>query len=261
MFIPDPIAFTILGLEVRWYGILIAAGMTLGTLVMYRRAEKHQIDPEKILDFIIAGIPAGVIGARAYYIIFNWSNYLNPDGSADWSKIVNIRLGGLAIHGGLILGFAAVFLLCRLNKYNAANVLDLAAPGIALAQAIGRWGNFFNSEAHGGPTNLPWGILVDGQMVHPTFLYESIWCALLFIFLIFIDNRRKFTGQTLLLYAFLYSLERFFVEALRTDSLMIGPFKQAQVFSLIVMLFAAAIYFYLNRKAKNLNTEKNPTVK
>lgn len=251
MFVPDPIAFTILGLEVRWYGILIAAGMILGTIVMYSRAEKHHIEPEKVLDFIIAGIPAGIIGARTYYVIFNWSHYVDADGSADWGKIMNIRLGGLAIHGGLILGFAAVIILCIYNRYNALNVLDLAAPGIALAQSIGRWGNFFNAEAHGGPTDLPWAILVDGEMVHPTFLYESIWCALLFVALIYIDDRRKFTGQIILLYAFLYSIERFFVEGLRTDSLMIGQFKQAQVLSLAVIIISAITYLYLNNKSKN----------
>ena len=106
-------------------------------------------------------------------------------------------------------------------------------------------GKLFNSEAHGGPTDLPWAITVDGQSVHPTFLYESVWCFLLFIFLIFIDNRRKFSGQTLLLYCILYSAERFFVEWLRTDSLMIGPFKQAQVLSLAVIIVCAAAYMIL----------------
>ncbi len=258
MFVPNPIAFTVLGLEVRWYGILIAAGMVLGTLVMYRRAEKHAIEPEKVLDFIIAGIPAGIIGARLYYVLFNWSHYVDSSGNPDWGKIVNLRLGGLAIHGGLILGFTAVILLCIYNKYNAFNVLDLAVPGIALAQSIGRWGNYFNSEAHGGPTNLPWGIWVDGEIVHPTFLYESLWCAILFILLIIIDNRRKFTGQTLLLYAFLYSIERFFVEGLRTDSLMLGPLKQAQVLSLAVIFLSGGTYLYLNKKSKKQSLTTKP---
>ena len=256
MFVPNPIAFTVLGLEVRWYGILIAVGMVLGTLVMYRRAEKHVVEPEKVLDFIIAGIPAGVIGARIYYVIFNWSYYVYSNGSPAWGKIVNLSLGGLAIHGGLILGFTAVILLCIYNKYNAFNVLDLAAPGIALAQSIGRWGNFFNSEAHGGPTDLPWGIWVDGEMVHPTFLYESVWCAMLFVLLIYIDNRRKFTGQIILLYAFLYSIERFFVEGLRTDSLMLGPLKQAQVMSLAVILLSGATYLYLRGKKQTQATSQ-----
>jgi phosphatidylglycerol:prolipoprotein diacylglycerol transferase len=133
------------------------------------------------------------------------------------------------------------------------NLLDLVAPAIAIAQSIGRWGNYFNSEAHGGPTNLPWGILVDGQKVHPTFLYESIWCFLLFIILIIVDNNRKFEGQTFLLYGILYSVERFFVEWLRTDSLMIGPFKQAQVLSAAVFVLFLIFYVILRRKSKYRN--------
>jgi phosphatidylglycerol:prolipoprotein diacylglycerol transferase len=133
------------------------------------------------------------------------------------------------------------------------NLLDLAVPAIAIAQSIGRWGNYFNSEAHGGPTNLPWGIPVNGQMVHPTFLYESIWCFLLFFVLIYIDNRRKFEGQTFLLYGILYSFERFFVEGLRTDSLMLGPLKQAQVLSAAVFVLFTVIYILFRRKNKYRN--------
>jgi phosphatidylglycerol:prolipoprotein diacylglycerol transferase len=123
-------------------------------------------------------------------------------------------------------------------------------PTVALAQAIGRWGNFFNSEAHGGSTDLPWAILVDGEKVHPTFLYESIWCFLLFFVLLFIDNRRKFEGQTFLLYGILYSLERFIVEGLRTDSLMLfGFIRQAQFLSLLVVVFGIIAYVYLNKRS------------
>ena len=123
-------------------------------------------------------------------------------------------------------------------------------PQVALAQAIGRWGNFFNSEAHGGPTNLPWAITVYGEKVHPTFLYESIWCFFIFILLIFLSNKIKFNGQIALLYAMLYSFERFWVEGLRTDSLMIGKFRQAQVLSLVVFILALSAYIYQVRKYK-----------
>lgn len=250
MFQPNPIAFAILGLEVRWYGILIATGMILGSLLLYKRATKHNLDPDKMLDIIILGIPLGIIGARVYYVLFNLSSYITADGNFDIFKAINIRLGGLAIHGGLIFAFIGVTLLCRHYRYNPVNVLDLAVPGIALAQAIGRWGNFFNSEAHGGPTDLPWGIWVDGQMVHPTFLYESLWCVALCLFLIYVDNRRSFVGQTFLLYTSLYSLERFFVEGLRTDSLMLGPLRQAQFLSVLVIIMSLIAYFYLQRRAK-----------
>ena len=130
------------------------------------------------------------------------------------------------------------------------NVLDLVIPTVALAQAIGRWGNYFNSEAHGGPTDLPWAVMIDGVPCHPTFLYESIWCFLLFVFLLWLDNHRKFEGQIFLMYGMLYSVERFFVEALRTDSLMIGPFKQAQVLSLTLIVICTVVYVILNRRHK-----------
>lgn len=253
MYFPNPIAFEIFNLEIRWYGILIALGMILGSSLLYKRAPKHNLESEKMLDLIILGIPLGVIGARIYYVIFNYAYYLNQDGSINFFKVFNIRLGGLAIHGGLILAFIGVILLCRHYNYKPLNVLDLAVPGIALAQSIGRWGNFFNSEAHGGPTDLPWGIWVNGQMVHPTFLYESLWCLGLCFFLIYIDNRRKFVGQTFLLYSSLYSLERFFVEGLRTDSLMLGSLRQAQVLSALVIIASLIAYYYLQNKNKKLD--------
>ena len=253
MFQPNPVAFEILGLEVRWYGILIASGMMLGSLLLYKRAPKHNLDPEKMLDLIILGIPLGVIGARVYYVLFNLDSYINANGNIDFMKAINIRLGGLAIHGGLIFAFIGVILLCRYYRYHPLNVLDLAVPGIALAQAIGRWGNFFNAEAHGGPTDLPWGIWVNGQTVHPTFLYESLWCLGLCILLIYIDNRRVFVGQTFLLYTSLYSLERFFVEGLRTDSLMLGSLRQAQVLSSLVIIVSLIAYYYFKKRSKEID--------
>ncbi len=245
---PNPIAFTVFGLDIMWYGIMIAAAMVLAVIITYRRAPIHNISSEKTLDFVLICIPMGVIGARLYYVIFDWSYY-----AGDFYKMINIRNGGLAIHGGLILGFLTAIILCRLWNVRPMNLLDLVAPAIAIAQSIGRWGNYFNSEAHGGPTNLPWGILVDGQKVHPTFLYESIWCFLLFIILIIVDNNRKFEGQTFLLYGILYSVERFFVEGLRTDSLMIGPLRQAQVFSAAVFVLFLILYIILRRKSKYRN--------
>ncbi len=245
---PNPVAFNVFGLDIMWYGIVIAAAMVLAVIITYRRAPIHNISSEKTLDFVLICIPMGVIGARLYYVIFDWSYY-----AGDFYKMINIRGGGLAIHGGLILGFLTAFILCRFWNIRPMNLLDLVAPAIAIAQSIGRWGNYFNSEAHGGPTNLPWAILVDGQTVHPTFLYESIWCFLLFIILIIVDNRRKFEGQTFLLYGILYSIERFFVEGLRTDSLMIGPFKQAQLLSAAVFVLFLIIYIIGRRKSKYRN--------
>ncbi len=241
---PDPVAFTVFGLDVRWYGILIVAGIIIATLIFSRRAPAHGFTDERALDFVLICVPIGIVGARLYYVLFNREIY---DGIAD---IINLRNGGLAIHGGLIFGLGMAAILCVLWKIHPFDVLDCALPTVALAQAIGRWGNFFNSEAHGGPTDLPWGIMVDGVRVHPTFLYESIWCVLLFIFLSWIDSGREFRGQVALLYAILYSFERFFVEALRTDSLMIGDFKQAQVFSAAVFAVCLVWYIVLWRRAK-----------
>ena len=246
--VPNPVAFTVFGIDVMWYGILISLGMVLAVLISYKRAPLHGIQSDKVLDFVLICIPLGIIGARLYYVVFNWSYY-----AGDFMKIINIRSGGLAIHGGLIFGLGAAVILCLIWKIRPLNVLDLVIPTVALAQSIGRWGNYFNSEAHGGPTDLPWAVMIDGVPCHPTFLYESVWCFLLFAFLLWLDNRRRFEGQIFLLYGILYSVERFFVEALRTDSLMIGPFKQAQVLSLTVIVVCAAAYVLLNKRLKVKN--------
>lgn len=243
--IPNPVAFSIFGIDVMWYGLLIAMAIVLATLITYKRAPVHGLSPDRILDFVLICVPAGIVGARLYYVAFNWEQY-----SGDFFKIINLRLGGLAIHGGLLLGLGTAAILCVIWKLRPFDVLDLVIPSIALAQSIGRWGNYFNSEAHGGPTDLPWAVTINGIGYHPTFLYESLWCLLLFFLLLYVDNHRKFQGQTFLLYGILYSLERFFVEALRTDSLMLGSFKQAQVLSLTVIAIFAITYVILYKHQK-----------
>lgn len=236
---PDPIAFEIAGIEIRWYGILIAAGMMLAVFISSRRAHEHGMKEDDILDLALLLLPLGVVGARLYYVLFNTKYYHSL------ADVINLRNGGLAIHGGLIFGAIAVMIVCWRKKLHPLDMIDLIIPSVALAQAIGRWGNFFNGEAHGGPTDLPWGILVDGVKVHPTFLYESLWCFMLFFLLTWFDrNKRTAYGQTFALYCILYSVERFFVESLRTDSLMIGPFKQAQVISLCAIIFGIILYIY-----------------
>ena len=243
---PSPsnrVAFSIMNVDIMWYGLIITIAIGLAVFLAYKRADRFGIIPEKVLDYSIFCIPAGLIGARLYYILFNLDYY-----SKNLSDIVNIRGGGLAIHGALILGFLTAFVLSRIWKINTLNALDLGAPSIVIAQAIGRWGNFFNQEAHGGATDLPWGILVGGIRVHPTFLYESLWCLAVFVVLLIVSKRRKFNGQIFLLYCILYSFERFFVEQLRTDSLMLfNIFRQAQVLSAIVFVVGLVAYFYLSR--------------
>ncbi len=248
---PGPIAFTVFGMDIRWYGILVASGVVLGCMLCYFRAPKYRINQEHLLDILLFSIPIGVIGARAYFVLFHWNWY-----AGDFMKMINIREGGLAIHGGLIFGILTAYCVCRFHKMKFLSVLDLVAPSIALGQAIGRWGNFFNSEAHGGPTDLPWAVYVNGVGVHPTFLYESIWCFLLCMFLLLKSRNIRFSGQVFCLYAVLYSVERFLVEALRTDSLMIGPLKQAQVLSLCVIIGGILLYGFLSKKKKNGRRKK-----
>lgn len=246
MIAPDRVAFSIFGVDVMWYGLLIGIGFTLATFISYKRAHRHNIDPEFILDLVLFMIPSAIIGARAYYVIFSWDQY-----AGNLSKIFDIRGGGLAIHGGLLLCFLVAYFVCKHKKISFFNAADLVVPTIPLAQAIGRWGNFFNEEAHGGPTDLPWAQIIDGVGYHPTFLYESIWCFCLFWILSWLDkNHHKFDGQILCLYGILYSIERFFVESLRTDSLMIGPLRQAQVLSLTLIVICVVLYEILRRKSK-----------
>ena len=253
MIAPDRVAFTIFGLDVMWYGLLIGFGFLLATLISYKRAPKHGVEPDFILDLIIWMIPSAIIGARAYYyVIFSWEEF-----SGDLMKIFAVRSGGLAVHGGLILCFIVGYFVCRHYKQSFIATADLAAVVIPLAQAIGRWGNFFNEEAHGGPTDLPWAQIIDGVGYHPTFLYDSIWCFLLFLFLLWFDiHCRSFDGQIVSLYMVLYSVERFFVEGMRTDSLMIGPLRQAQVLSLCIIAAGIVLYFLMKKKQEEKNDKE-----
>ncbi len=260
MISPGRIAFSVFGLDVMWYGLLIGIGFLLATLISYKRAPIHGINPEFVLDLIIWMIPSAIVGARAYYVIFSWDNYKD-----DLSKIFDIRSGGLAIHGGFILCFIVGYFVCKHYKQNFLCTSDMAAVVIPLAQAIGRWGNFFNEEAHGGPTDLPWAQIINGVGYHPTFLYESIWCLLLFLFLLwFANNRMTFKGQIICMYAMLYSLERFFVESLRTDSLMIGPLRQAQLISLALFIGGLGLYIFLRKRSQITKSEdykdENPKI-
>ncbi|CEO10625.1 prolipoprotein diacylglyceryl transferase [[Clostridium] sordellii] len=241
----DRVAFTIFGIDVMWYGILMAIGMILGTLIALKEAKRVGIKEDNILDLAIIAIPVGLICARLYYVIFNWEYYAsNP------SQVFNFRGGGMAIHGALIGGVLAGYLFSRYKKINFFKLADTVIIGMPLAQAIGRWGNFINKEAHGGPTNLPWGIIVDGVKVHPTFLYESIWDFGIFVFLWMFRKKKSYEGQIIVLYAILYSLGRFFIEGLRTDSLMIGPLRMAQVISLVGVIGGLIAHIYLSKKSK-----------
>lgn len=240
-----PVAFELFGLEVRWYGILIAMGVLIGAIIALREAKRLGFNEETLLDLLIWAVPFSLVGARAYYVIFSWDMYKdNP------IEALNIRNGGLAIHGALIAAIIVAVIFTRIRKVDFWTMADICAPSIILGQAIGRWGNYANQEAHGGPTDLPWGIMVDGVKVHPTFLYESIWNFLVFIFLLWYGRKKqKVRGEVFLLYLSLYSFIRFFIEGLRTDSLMWGQIRVAQLISVIGILISAYI-FYKRRKEK-----------
>ncbi len=237
----DPVAFTVFGQEIRWYGILIAIGVAIGGYLAIKDAKRYDdIGEDMFTDFLLWVIPLSIVGARIYYVIFRWDYY-----SQHLDEIIKIRNGGLAIHGGILMAMLVAFIFARIKKVDFWDLADIAAPGLILGQAIGRWGNYANGEAHGGPTDLPWAITVDGVKVHPTFLYESLWNFAVFLFLYFyLRKRKKFSGQIFLTYLMLYSFARFFIEGLRTDSLMIGPLRQAQVISIVLIVVAGAIYYH-----------------
>jgi prolipoprotein diacylglyceryl transferase len=244
----NPVAFTIFGVDIMWYGVLISTGVLLGVVFALRECKRIGFKEDNLLDFLLYAIPAAIVGARAYYVIFSWDFYSkNPD------QIINIRNGGLAIHGALIAGVIVGILFCKIRKIKVLELLDIVMPSVALGQAIGRWGNFINQEAHGGPTDLPWGIIVNGQKVHPTFLYESVIDFFIFLFLIWFRKNKKTTdGQVLGLYLILYSAGRFLVEGLRTDSLMFLGMRVAQLISLGSILLGVLLLVYLKKKNNSI---------
>jgi phosphatidylglycerol:prolipoprotein diacylglycerol transferase len=234
----NPVAFEIFGQPIRWYGIIIASGVLVAFFVSYLLAKKKELDFDIIIDGFLWSFPFAIIGARLYYVIFEYKNYHS------FIDIINIRNGGLAIHGGLIGGLVVAYIFTKIKKINFFEYIDVIMPGVILAQAIGRWGNFMNQEAHGGPVSQEFiskfpqfiqdGMLINGTYYHPTFLYESVWNLIVFAILIFIlYKKKKQHGIVIGSYLILYSLGRFFIEALRTDSLMFFGLRVAQIISLL----------------------------
>ncbi len=251
----DPVAFTIFGWPIRWYGILISIAFLLGVAIASRLAKKRGIDSEALWSILLIVIPAAIVGARLYYVLFHWSYYREVPGA-----IIATWQGGLAIHGGLLFGLAGLVLACRHYRENVWQIADVLVAPLALGQAIGRWGNFINREAYGTATDLPWAISIDGEMRHPTFLYESILDFAIFLLLLLFFPRAKKEGNVFLAYLVLYSAGRFFIEGLRTDSLMLGPLRAAQVMSVVLLLLGLALLFWRNRGGKKAD-EKNPPTK
>lgn len=255
----NPVAFNIGNFEIRWYGILIVLGIFIGMFIAYYNANKLNLDFEKIIDGFLVAFPCAIVGARAYYVFFEFDNFKNNI----WS-VFNLRTGGLAIHGGLIGALIGTIIYCKFKKIEMMKYLDVVAPSLILAQAIGRWGNFMNGEAHGDvvsyefiskfPEFIQKGMYLDGHYYNPTFLYESMWNLIIFLILMIILHKKKSNenGVVIASYAVLYSVGRLFIESLRTDSLMIGNIRIAQFKSILGVIIGITYIIYVKSK-KHLN--------
>lgn len=254
---PGPIIFEAGPFAVRWYGLLIATAVLIGVTLSQYLAKRRKINPDLLGDLTIWLVLSAIPGARLYYVIFQWQQY----SQLPWWHRLAIWEGGIAIHGAIIGGTIAAIIFARFNRISFWQLLDLVAPSLILGQAIGRWGNFFNSEAFGKPTNLPWKLfipelyrpigLINSEYFHPTFLYESLWNLGIFAVLIVVffwglkNYTRLKTGTLAALYLIGYSLGRVWIEWLRTDSLMLGPLKIAQVISLGAITLGLIILAWL----------------
>ncbi len=243
---PGPEIVSIGPITLRWYGLLIASAVLIGVALSQYLAEKKGIDPEKVGDMVIWLVVAAIPCARLYYVLFEWQSYASRPGD-----IIAIWKGGIAIHGAVIGGTLATILFAKLNRLSFWQLSDVIAPSLILGQAIGRWGNFFNSEAYGAPTELPWKLFIPlanrptnlraFEYFHPTFLYESLWnlgvfALLIGLFFWGLKQPGKYRAGTLfLVYLIAYSAGRVWIEGLRTDSLMFGPIRVAQLISIAGM--------------------------
>lgn len=255
------VAFSIFGIDIYWYGIIIALAIMIALLILKLQDGKFGIEFNTILDLAIYLIPISLICARIYYVLFNLQQYTNNP-----LKIFNLRDGGMAIYGGIIGGLITCIIFCKKRKIKILNMLDYIVPVLALGQAIGRWGNFINIEAHGTETNsiFRMGIIENGTYmeVHPTFLYESIITFFLAILLLNIKDSekikkdskkqliRKYPGQVTFIYLIVYSFARFFIEGIRTDSLMLFNFRISQILSMAIFVVFCLILTYKELKHK-----------
>lgn len=262
----DSEAFVLFGLSIKWYGVVIATGMLLAMIYCFKRTKEYGIEQDRLTDAVIAGLIGAVIGARTYYVA------LHADYYHDIKEVLAIRDGGLAIYGGILGALLFGCTMAKIRKLRVLPTVDLAAMGFFIGQACGRWGNFFNQEAFGCNTTLPWGMsggriqnylinqqaslaeqgmTVDPMMpVHPCFLYESLWCLAGFLVLHFFYKHRKFDGEIFCLYVLWYGTGRFFIEGLRTDSLYIGSFRASQMLALISACTALVIIVVMTVRAK-----------
>lgn len=258
---PGPILVKLGPLTIRWYGLLIATAVLVGVSLSQYLAKRRHINPDLLGDLAIWLVIGAIPGARLYYVLFEWSEYAqHPE------RIIAIWQGGIAIHGAILGGIVAALIFSKLKQISFWQLTDLVAPSLILGQALGRWGNFFNSEAFGRPTNLPWKLFIPPDRrppeyanfayFHPTFLYESLWDLMVFGLLLTLFFRglkgpRLKAGTLFLVYLVAYSLGRLWIEGLRTDSLMLGPLRIAQVVSLVQIFLGLAglAWLYLYKRS------------
>ncbi len=267
----DSTAFTIFGVPIQWYGLIITFGLLLAMIFGFRNMRRLGIDPDRAIDAVIGGIIGGLVGARVYYVVFNWSQY-----AGNWKEIVNVRNGGLAIYGGLIGAVLVGGIICKLRKVKLLPMLDIVGVCFLLGQGIGRWGNFTNQEAFGSNTDSLFGMsggriqdwiydnytakgdltLSADYLVHPCFLYESVWCLLGFILLAAaLKKWRKFDGQIFLMYIGWYGMGRFFIEGLRTDSLMLGTLRVSQLVAALCVIASVILLLVMSSRVKRMGSD------
>ncbi len=259
----DRVALELGPISIYWYGIIIALGAYLGLLLAIRETQRQGLPKETFVDLILWAVPIAIISARIYYVTFQWSYYKDNPGD-----IFAIWEGGIAIHGALIGSVITAIIFTRKRGLSFWKIADIAAPSILLGQAIGRWGNFMNQEAHGGPVTraflenlmLPEFIInqmyIDGTYYHPTFLYESLWNLAGVVLLVILQRTSVKKGEVFLSYVIWYSFGRYFIEGLRTDSLMLTEsLRVAQVISVVLIIVSVALVIYRRKvmKAKPYN--------
>ena len=248
VFVINRVAFTIFGKDVMWYGVILAAAFVLAAVYVLRRCPEFGWSSDRMLDMVLWGLPAGILGCRAYFVLNTWDYY-----SAHPEDIIKIWEGGLGMYGGILAAGLVVIIYCKRHKCDILSACDLVGMGFMMAQCIGRWANFIIAEAHGGPTDLPWGMVINGAApVHPTFLYESLWTLTGFLFLHFYSKHRKFRGELALMYGAWYGMIRFLLEFLRTDSLFVGHtgLKASQLVGggCVIVCTGLLIYFYVTKR-------------
>jgi len=246
------VAFSIMGFNIYWYALLISAGIIGGYFYAVWQGKKQGLKTDVFSDVLLVGIPSAIICARAYYVFSKWDYY-----SQNPAEILNLRAGGIAIYGAVIGAVLSVLIYTKIKRYNTLKIFDICSVSLLIGQAVGRWGNFVNAEAHGYETQsfFKMGIWDNtlGKYIfyHPTFLYESLWNILGIFILHFMMKRKKADGQIFFLYIFWYGLGRFFIEGLRTDSLMAGNIRISQLVALISILVGIAATIYILHREKN----------